>query len=228
MKLPLLISVPHAGLTIPEEVKDICVLTREQIKADGDEGAGEIYALEAAAACYVTTDIARAFIDVNRPEEDRGPDGVVKVKTCHGVPIYAEPLSEAVIENLLERYYRPYHMRLTELAADAKLGLDCHTMAAVGPAIATDAGRRRPHICLSNAGGTCPEEFFEGFINCFAKVFGEDPAVNTPFEGGHIIRRHSAELPWIQIEISRAPFISASEKHHNVLEAIELFCRTVL
>jgi formiminoglutamase len=228
MKLPLLISVPHAGLTVPEEVKDICILTREQIVADGDEEAAEVYAFESITSCYVTTGIARAIIDVNRPEEDRGPDGIVKVNTCHGIPIYREPLSEAVIESLLQRYYRPYHRRLTELAGHAELGLDCHTMAAVGPKIAPDAGHRRPYVCLSNAEGTCPKAFFDGLINCFTSVFGENPAVNMPFKGGHIIRRHATELPWIQVEISRAPFVPTSEKHRNVLEAIELFCKTVL
>jgi len=228
MKLPLLISVPHAGLTVPEEVKDLCVLTREQIAADSDEGAAEIYAFESVTACYVTTGIARAIIDVNRSEEDRGPDGVIKINTCYGIPIYREPLSKDVAESLLQCYYRPYHRRLTELAADAELGLDCHTMAAFGPPVAPDAGRRRPHICISNAAGTCPNAFFKGLVTCFASVFGEDPAVNTPFKGGHIIRAHATELPWIQVELSRASFMSKSEKYGNVLEAIELFCKKIL
>lgn len=227
MKLPLLISVPHAGLTVPEEVKDLCVLTHEQIIADSDEGAAEIYALESATACYVTTDVARAIVDVNRSEEDRRPDGVVKINTCYGVPVYREPPSEDVVECLLERYYRPYHRRLTELAGDAELGLDCHTMASYGPPIATDAGKQRPNICLSDSGGTSPSEYFEGLANCFKSVFGEDPAINKPFKGGHIIRRHAAELPWIQIEISREPFMTIFEKYSRVSEAIELFCKTV-
>lgn len=228
MKLPLLISVPHAGLTVPEEVKDICVLTREQIIVDSDEGAAEIYALESVTACYVTTGIARAIIDVNRAEDDRGPDGVVKENTCYWIPIYRGPLSEDIVTSLLQRYYRPYHRQLTELAADAKLGLDCHTMAAFSPPIASDAGRRRPHVCLSNAGCTCPDDFFEGLVTCFESVFGEDPAVNTPFKGGYIIRRHAAELPWIQVELSRESFMSKSEKYGKILEAIELFCKKFL
>lgn len=228
MKLPLLISVPHAGLTVPEEVKDLCALTDEEIVADSDEGAADIYAFELVVTSYVTTNIARAIIDVNRSEEDRGPDGVVKVNTCYGIPIYREPPSEDVVESLLERYYRPYHRRLTEFAKDAELGLDCHTMAAFGPPIASDVGIERPHICLSNADRTCPKALFEGLVTCFEKVFGEAPAVNAPFKGGYIIRTHAVELPWIQVELSRAPFMSKSQKYVKVLEAVELFCKTVL
>lgn len=228
MKLPLLISVPHAGLMIPEEVRDLCVLTRDEIVADGDEGADEIYALESVVTCCVSTNIARAIIDVNRSEEDRGHDGVVKINTCYGIPIYREPPSEDLVGCLLECYYRPYHRRITELAKDTKFGLDCHTMAAIGPPIAPDTGMRRPHICLSNADRTCPESLFNGLATCFESVFGEVPAVNAPFKGGYIIHTHAVELPWIQVELSRAPFMSNSEKCGKVLEAIELFCRTVL
>ena len=37
--MPLLISVPHAGLTVPPEAKPYCALTRQQIIEDGDQGA---------------------------------------------------------------------------------------------------------------------------------------------------------------------------------------------
>jgi formiminoglutamase len=228
MNLPLLISVPHAGLTVPEDVKDICVLTREEIVADGDEGADEIYALESIVTSYVTTDIARAIVDVNRSEEDRGLDGIVKTNTCYGITIYREPPSEDVVEVLLERYYRPYHRRLTELAKDVKFGLDCHTMTAIGPLIAPDTGIRRPRICLSNADQTCPKALFGGLVTCFESVFGETPAVNAPFKGGYIIQTHAVELPWIQVELSRASFMSNSEKYGKVLEAIDLFCKKFL
>jgi N-formylglutamate deformylase len=228
MKLPLLISVPHAGLTIPEEVKELCALNREQIIADSDEDATEIYALESAVTSCIKTDIARVVADVNRSEEDRGPDGVVKVNTCYGIEVYREPLSEDLIENLLDRYVRPYHRQLTELAKNVEFGLDCHTMAAYGPPIAQDAGLKRPEICLSNADRTCPRSLLEGMAACFENVFNLSPALNSPFKGGHIVRSHAAELPWIQVELSRASFMPTFEKHDKVLKAIELFCKTVL
>ena len=43
MTLPFLLSVPHAGLTIPSEVEDICLLNQQDIIEDGDSGAAEIY-----------------------------------------------------------------------------------------------------------------------------------------------------------------------------------------
>ncbi|RMF80545.1 MAG: N-formylglutamate amidohydrolase, partial [Planctomycetota bacterium] len=45
MALPLLLSVPHAGLTVPPEAAPFCILKREDVERDSDEGAREIYAL---------------------------------------------------------------------------------------------------------------------------------------------------------------------------------------
>jgi len=228
MKLPLIISVPHAGLTVPQEARDYCALTPEQILADSDEGAAEIYDLKSEVAAHITTDVARAIVDMNRAEDDRGRDGIVKTHTCYNSRVYRQPVSEDVVEILLERYYRPYHQRLSESAADAKIGVDCHTMAAVGPPSATDSGCERPNICLSNAHGTCPQEWFEKMLHSLETSFDSEISVNHPFKGGYIIRSHSSELPWVQVELSRTPFLQIAEKRERVLQALTLFCRTAL
>ena len=227
MKLPLIISVPHAGLTVPQEARDYCVLSPEQILADSDEGAAEIYDLESEVVMYITTDIARAVVDMNRTEDDRGRDGIVKTHTCYNALVYRQPVPEDVVEVLLERYYRPYHKRLSESAADAKFGIDCHTMAAVGPSCSKDSGCERPNICLSNAHGTCPREWFEKLVQCLEASFDSEISVNHPFKGGYIIRSHSSELPWVQVELSRAPFLQTGEKRERVLQALTFFCRMV-
>ena len=69
--LPLLISVPHAGWKIPPEIGSRCILTEEEIIRDGDEGAADIYRLADEVSVFVTTEIARAIVDVNRAEDDR-------------------------------------------------------------------------------------------------------------------------------------------------------------
>ncbi|MHC4584031.1 MAG: N-formylglutamate amidohydrolase [Planctomycetota bacterium] len=228
MTLPLIISVPHAGLAVPQETRDYCALTPEQILADSDEGAAEIYDLKSEVAVHITTDIARAVVDLNRAEDDRGRDGIFKTHTCYNARVYREPVPEDVVEILLERYYRPYHQRLSEYAADAKFGIDCHTMAAVGPPCSKDSERERPNICLSNAHGTCPQDWFEKLAQCFKESFDSEISVNHPFKGGYIIRSHSSELPWIQVEFSRAPFLQTGEKRERVLGALTLFSRMVL
>lgn len=224
MKLPLLISVPHAGLHVPESVRSNCILTEEDIVKDGDEGAAEIYDFASDVAQYVTTDVARAIVDMNRPEDDRGADGIVKTQTCWSVPVYRNPLSEDVVELLIKTYYRPYHSALRRLKQGVKLGVDCHTMAAKGPPIGPGPGVERPAICISNADGTCPRERIRSLAECLERASGERVSINHPFKGGYIIRSHAAELPWVQLELSRAPFATNGEKRRFLLEAFGEWC----
>ena len=227
-KLPLLISVPHAGLSIPLEVKPFNLLTADQIIADGDEGAREIYAIDELVNKFVTTDIARAFVDMNRKENDFSVDGVVKTHTCWNVPVYKSPLSLDVIKLLLDRYYFSYHTQLTNSAGkDIMLAIDCHTMASSGPPLGPDLGSIRPMVCLSNANGTCPEEWFYSLADCLSKSIGCEVSLNKPFKGGYIIKHHSREMPWLQLELSRDPSLSIEYKRNAVISALKQWCKTV-
>lgn len=228
MSLPLLVSVPHGGLEIPPEVAAINLLTPRQIAEDGDEGAAAIYAIDGEVDGYVTTSVARAFVDQNRSEDDRRKDGVVKTHTCWDVPIYREPLSDDLVERLLDRYHRPYHRALSERAAagGVRLGVDAHTMAAFGPPVGPDPGRERPAACLGNGDGTCPREWLESLATCLERALERPVAMNDPFRGGHVIRAHASELPWVQLELSRAPYLSEAQKRERVLTALSDWCRS--
>lgn len=224
MTLPLFLSVPHAGLRIPEEVVESCRLAPAEVREDGDEGAAEIYDLASEVQGFVTTDVARAIVDLNRAETDRRPDGVVKTHTCMNVPVYEPFPTDELVERLLERYYRPYHARLRNAPTDGfRLGIDCHTMLAIGPPIGPLAGEERPRICISDhAGSTCPKDLFSIVVTSFGKAFELEPAVNDPFTGGYITRSHASEMPWIQLEVSRAPFLTNGQKRERVLEGLRL------
>ena len=224
MKMPLLISVPHAGLVIPDEVRDRYLPEEAQTSADSDGGASRIYDFESAVRHWVSTDVARAVVDLNRAEDDRNRDGVVKTHTIWEVLVYRKPLGEPLVQGLLEKYYRPYHRRLSECAADVVLGVDCHTMAGHGPPVGPDPGAERPPVTLSNADRTCPREWLESLAACFEASFGTEVALNTPFRGGHIVQSHAHEAPWVQLEISRAAFASDDEKRTAVLAALRAWC----
>jgi formiminoglutamase len=149
----------------------------------------------------------------------------VKTHTCFQEPVYRSSLDEATVELLLELYYHPYHRRLEAAAGPAiRLGIDCHTMLAEAPPIGPDPGRPRPRICLSNADGTCPRAWLESLASCLRVEFGDDVRLNDPFTGGYITRRHAAELPWMQLEMSRAPFMSYAKKRAAVRSALRVFC----
>jgi N-formylglutamate amidohydrolase len=224
--LPLLVSVPHAGLRVPPEVESLSLLTEREIAEDGDEGAAAVYDIAASVSRYVTTDIGRPFVDMNRAPDDIRLDGVVKTHTCWDVPVYREPLTPALVATLLARYHRPYHDRLTaEAGAGVLLGVDCHTMAAHAPPIDPRPGEPRPRVCLSNGDGTCPDAWFRSLAACLEDAFQTPVALNRPFRGGFIIRTHAAEIPWVQLELSREPFLDDTAKRERVTAALERWCR---
>jgi formiminoglutamase len=225
MTLPLLISVPHAGISIPERLRDKCLLSQEQIIKDGDEFASTIYApLEEQVAAYVSTDIGRAIIDINRAEGDIRKDGIVKTHTCWEEPVWKEPLSEEEVEWLLDTWHRPYHQKLSEHAkrSDLVLAIDCHTMAAYGPPVGPDPGVERPNICLGNVNGqSCPGEWFRIIQSAFQKYFPGEVTTNTPFAGGYITQSHCSEMPWIQLELSRGDYASPEDKSRWVASSLQ-------
>jgi N-formylglutamate amidohydrolase len=229
MTLPIGLSVPHAGLGVPHEIAGQCLLTPDEIREDGDVGARAIYDLSSEVAAFETTGVARAIVDLNRSEADRRADGVVKTHTCWNVPVYRTPLSEAQTQALLAAYYHPYHRRLEAFASlDLRVAIDCHTMAAEGPPVGPDPGAPRPWICLGNGdGGTCPDRWIHALAEAFRKLLGGPVAINAPFRGGYITRHHSERMPWLQLEISRAPFLSEGEKREVVLEGLRAWIRGV-
>jgi formiminoglutamase len=229
MKLPILLSIPHAGWRIPEEVQDICLLTKKDILDDGDAGAAEIYyPLEKEVKAFVTTDIARAIVDMNRAENDFWKDGVIKTHTCWDVPIYKTYPSGDAIARLIAKYHQPYHDKLSDFAKNVKIGIDGHTMAAVAPPVAPDSGKERPPLCLSNADSTCPRKWIELLAQYLSQSLGLPISINQPFKGGYIIRSHANEIPWIQIEFSRAAFLSDEQKSKKLHEAFRKWVARIL
>jgi len=94
-----------------------------------------------------------------------------------------------------------------------------------GPPIGPDTGMERTAICISNADSTCPKEWITSLAACFERVFKKEVSINQPFKGGFIIRSHAKELPWIQLELSRAPYFSNEEKSFRVLGALKDWCK---
>ncbi len=228
MTLPLLISIPHGGNKVPDFLAVNFLLSPGQIEKDGDEYSDTVYAPLAQASRHrIRSDIARAVLDMNRDESDLSADGVVKRISCWDEAVWKTPLAPLEIERLLHEYHRPYHARLSRQESEGviKLGIDCHTMAAHGPPTAADAGARRPWICLGDADGkSCPRAWVETLLRHFEAHFPGEASLNRPFSGGYITRRHAAEMPWIQLEISRGDYASPREKGRRVLAAVAGAC----
>ena len=223
-KLPIVISVPHAGLTVPPEAEPFCRLSPYDIAKDGDEQAREIYApLESMVVRFHTSEVARAIVDLNRGRQDRRKDGVVKTHTCWDIPVYDPEPPEELLTSLLDKYYEPYHQGLAATVASSagRLAIDCHTMSDHGPPVGPDPGAERPLVCIGTGRGTtCPQSWVEMIVECFAEAFGTRPWVDIPFSGGYIVRNYGRQMPYILLELSRTADVSVTAKSQAVVTAI--------
>lgn len=250
MRSPVLVSVPHGGWKVPKELSDTWALSEGDAFHDGDPLTSRIFDFSGRVSIQLVMEYYRAVVDLNRAPDDiapENPDGVVKSHTCYNVEVYRAGClpDEALKRELLDRYYFPYHRSLAEAMGreDVRMGVDCHSMAALAPPIEADEGTPRPLICLGNLGDaageicdpfhriTCPPEMMRFMVEEFARVFEHEdvdievPAVataNTPFSGGYITQTvGSGEKPFLQIEMSRALYLTPSTFDEDTLEVDE-------
>ena len=117
---PLLISIPHAGVAVPEEI--VCNMTSQALKMpDVDWHLTLLYDMaQTYDASVLSAEYARYVIDLNRSPEDTplypGQDttGLCPIDTFDKQPIYIqgkEP-NQQEIQNRIEQFWRPYHDKL--------------------------------------------------------------------------------------------------------------------
>lgn len=205
---------------MPVELRGRVSIDAFDLFDDSDAFTPAIYHLGDRVEAVVTASVSRSFVDLNRSPDDLPPvknDGLVKRVTCQRKPVYIEGKEPgpALMEQLISRYYVPYHREIRESIHGRKLimGLDCHSMAAVAPAVAPDTGRKRPLICLGNVyGRSCSYKTVQRLAAAFRTAFSLekfDITVNRPFNGGYITRTYGGNpIPWVQVELNRSLYLA--------------------
>jgi N-formylglutamate amidohydrolase len=96
--------------------------------------------------------VSRFVVDLNRPRQQGGNNGVIKLTDFEERPLYPAGfvLSEADREERLRRYWDAFHNEIeASLKAHAiKLIINGHSMQPRGPIIGPDKGQPRPAITL--------------------------------------------------------------------------------
>ncbi len=233
-KLPILLSIPHGGTRKPAELEGHLSITDKDLFDDSDPFVVELYDLGDKVERVIKTDIARAFVDLNRSLQDMppdNPDGLIKSKTCYDKPIYAHGLEpdDSLKTVLIEMYYHPYHQTIQKSIdeLDLKLCLDCHSMASAAPCFSPDKTQsKRPMFCISNNDGkTSSQEMMELLANFISKSYSIDRkeiSLNDPFHGGHITKTYGNNpIPWIQVEMNRDLYLSGEWFDQNTLKINE-------
>jgi len=242
VKYPFLISIPHGGVEVPAEVADRIALSDRELHWYCDPATRSLFDFSQSVEATIDTPVSRMIIDLNRPPlplPPKDPDGIIKVRTIDGRKVYLPGHLPDLpfIHRLMIKWYFPYHQRIDELIDryPVRIAFDCHSMLPYGSPEQSDAGKRRPLICLGNYGDlnghakpgsitTCPADWIVRLAGEFREEFpGADAvAINTPFSGGFISNAHywRKGIPWIQIEVNRALYEHCGSRTgpHDLME----------
>ena len=220
-RLPLLISMPHAGTRLTPAVEAGLVDAARSLP-DTDwhiprlyEFAGEL------GASTLAANYSRYVVDLNRPADDRplyssATTGLYPDILFDGAPLYrsgGEPSAEERATYLVQ-IWTPYHRALADELARLKrefgyaLLFDAHSIRSQVPLLFD--GRLPDFNLGSNSGASCAGDLAEGLREVCAQAQDYSHALNGRFKGGHITRNYGQperQVHAVQLELAQCTYM---------------------
>ncbi len=219
-KKPLLLHIPHASRTIPDEYKnDYMVDLSDELYHLTDWYTDELFDFDTSKVVFP---ISRLVCDVERFRDDRREKMFrCGMGTCytHGYKgTLIRSLSEKRKEAILKRWYDPHHDLLkaeTNRILD-KFGVcfivDCHSFSATPLPYETNKTDNRPDICIGTDHFHTPKPMAERLVMFFLQR-GYSVEVNTPFSGTMVPLSYyhtNTNVISVMIEVNRGLYLDDS------------------
>lgn len=221
-KIPLLVSIPHFGTYIPEDIA--ATMTDVALRTDDcDWHLDRLYSFaKRLGASIITPSCARYVIDLNRPPDDAnlypGQDttGLVPVDTFEKESLYRDGHlpTEQEISRRRAIYWKPYHNALAgELGAlkerhGVVLLWDAHSIRSQVPRLFEGV---LPDFNFGTAGGgSALVGLAEAMANAVRHHSAYSAVANGRFRGGYITRhygRPEAGIHALQLELSQRTYM---------------------
>jgi len=216
---PLLVSMPHTGAFIPEEILRRLTPAAKALP-DTDWHLERLYDfLEDLGASVLVATHSRYVADLNRPPDNvnlyPGQDttGIVPVDTFHKEPLYLTGLapSETEVADRIRKYWNPYHTKLEEELKKLKakhgyaLLWDAHSILSVLPRFFQ--GKLADFNLGTVDGKSCAAGIGEALLKM---IEGYSRVLNGRFKGGYITRRYGDPangVHAVQLELSEATYM---------------------
>lgn len=235
---PLLLSLPHDGSAIPDDLK--ARMTPDARTApDTDWHVSRLYDFaRQLGASILVPKYSRYVIDLNRGEDDtslypgQNTTGLVPLVRFTGEPVYragAEPDADEVAMRI-ERYWRAYHRALrNELdrlrAAHGRVSLwEGHSIRGSGLPFLFEG--RLPDLNLGTAAGTSCSPALQARLEAELSAQTDyDWVANGRFKGGHITRHYGAPaegIEAVQLELSQRTYMDEDSFAYDASRASRL------
>ena len=210
---PLVISIPHSGTDIPQDIDSLCNLAAKREHTD--------WALpELVAPLLETTLVAtvsRYIVDVNRfkPRTGKATQPIIPRIDELGHQLFYNYPSKQKQVDWLERYYVPYYLHLEKLLNEK---LERHERVLLVDLHSYDDKlfRTSDIIIGTRRKQTISEELLEQLQTLFHEE-GLSTRVDTPFSGGNIIAtfgKHPS-IEAVQIEVPYSLYLDGHTLHEE-------------
>lgn len=219
---PLLISLPHDGIALPEELAGRLTPEARGVP-DTDWFVSRLYDFARRLDASLLVPVhSRYVIDLNRPPDDlslypgQNTTGLCPLQRFSGEPVYLpgqEPTAEEVAARI-ERYWRPYHEALSgELArlrtAHGRAVLwEGHSIRSTVPFLFEG---RLPDLNLGTASGASCSPARQARIESVLSAQRDYTWVaNGRFKGGYITRHHGRPgegVDAVQLELAQCTYM---------------------
>ena len=243
LAIPLLLSVPHAGREYPDNIFDNLRLLPENLLRLEDRYADLLAREAIASGVpTIIASRARAWIDLNRDESDidvamvdgidsaahslprslpppsakqRGGLGLIPRRLSGAGEIWKKPITVQELDHRIISHHRPYHAQIEQKLRSMRdqfgcaLLLDLHSMPPIGPISAKMA----PRFVVGDLFGRSAATPFSDLAASYLRAQGFVAALNYPYSGDYILRRHgdpNRNIHAIQIEVDRSLYLDAT------------------
>lgn len=236
---PVVFDVPRSGAEYPRWFRATAPL--DVVQKSVSSYVEALYRdVTEAGATWLYACFPNVVIDPNRQESDIDPEQLEgswpsalspsdKTKAGTGLlptvasnqALYAGKLLVADARRRLEGLYQPYHDELARLlrqardAAGVAYHLSCHSMGAMPPGSAKDAGVRRSDFDLGDRHGTTCEPGLVDAVAACLKRQGYVVTTNRHFVGAEAVRKHGDPANGIhslQIEMNRSLYMDENTR----------------
>jgi N-formylglutamate deformylase len=198
---PLVVSMPHTGVDLPEEI--LPRLTSAWLaRKDTDWHIEQLYDFATAlGATVIRTSVSRTVIDVNRdPTGESLYPGLATTELCptttfDGEPLYrpgCEPRSQEIASRRA-KWFDPYHACLSQEIARLRRSYehvvvyDCHSIRSVIPRLFDG---ELPAFNIGTDSGRSCDPRLTAAVEGEVAATGRSRVTNGRFRGGYITRHH--------------------------------------
>ncbi len=234
--MPIVVSVPHCGISFPDGIRDEYKPSLIQAPDDTDWFVDRLYDFAPSMGMTMITAVYSRWVIFMYGDTESKPfysDGRIITALCPstnflGEPLYKDERNEVTDEEVKRRYtlyYKPYHEKVQDLLNElkAKFGKvllwDSHSIRQIVPTIQKG---KFPDLILGDADGkSAGAELIQSTLDTLSSD-KYSLSHNHPFKGGTITRsfgKPSQHQHALQLEMPKVHYMDDAEVNYHEARA---------